>query len=88
MNITLCARSKILQMVDSGKAFRIQATGSEETGSHIDLIPNSEVTRLDSTISSIPLVVADLQTATHFAGQLIDFDYATGEFIITQSKGT
>lgn len=83
MKITLCARSKILKILEEGRAFRIQATGSAEMGSHVDLIPDSEVTAMDSIISSTPMVVADLQTITLLAGQTIDFDYGTDEFIIT-----
>ena len=83
MQITLCARSKILQLLDADKAFRIQATGSAQAGAHVDLIPNVTVTGADSQISIIPLVVADIQTATLLAGQHIDFDYNTGEFIIS-----
>lgn len=83
MNITLCARSKILQILEPGKVFRVQATGSAEAGSHVDLIPDTEITALDSTISVMPRVVVDIQTATLLAGQSIDFDYDTGEFIIS-----
>lgn len=83
MQITLCARSKILQLLRGGKAFRVQATGNAEAGSHVDLIPNADVTAFDNTISLIPLVVADLQTLTLLAGQHIDFDYNNDEFIIS-----
>ena len=83
MQITLCARSKILTLLESGKAFRVQATGNADAGSHVDLIPNADVTDLDSTISVVPLVVMDIQTATLLAGQHIDFDYNKGEFIIS-----
>jgi hypothetical protein len=86
MNITLCARSKILRLLDPGRAFRIQATGTADAGSHVDLIPNTDVTGFDSTISSIPLVVADIQTVTLLAGQSIDFDYTSEEFIISKEK--
>lgn len=82
MQITLCARSKILELVETDKAFRIQATEGTEAGSHVDLIPNADVTENDSTISMVPLVVADVQTLTLLAGRDIDFDYNTGEFII------
>jgi hypothetical protein len=70
-------------LTDTGKAFRVQATGSAEAGAHVDLIPNVDVTSMDSTISIVPRVVVDLQTATLLAGQYIDFDYNTGEFIIS-----
>ncbi len=83
MRITLCARSKILQLVQGEGVFRIQATGSLEAGSHVDLIPNSEIMRGDSTISHVPCVVADIQTSTLLADRTIDFDYNTGEFIIS-----
>lgn len=83
MQITLCARSKILQILAPGKAFRVQATGSAEAGSHVDLIPDADVTELDSIISVMPKVVVDIQTATLMAGQSIDFNYDTGEFIIS-----
>jgi len=54
-----------------------------EAGSHVDLIPDADVTEADSTISTIPHVVVDIQTATLLAGQNIDFDYNTEEFIIS-----
>ena len=83
MRITLCARSKILQLLESGGIFRVQATGSFEAGSHVDLIPNSELKPGDSTISHVPHVVADIQTATLLAGRTVDFNYNTEEFIIS-----
>jgi len=83
MKITLCARSKILQILGPTRVFRIQATGNMEAGSHVDLIPDADVTEADSTISTIPHVVVDIQTATLLAGQNIDFDYNTEEFIIS-----
>lgn len=64
-------------------AFRVQATGTAEAGSHVDLIPNESVTAFDCTISTVPLVIADIQTATLLANRSIDFDYNTGEFIIS-----
>jgi len=54
-----------------------------EAGSHVDLILDSNVTALDNTISDIPKVVVDIQTATLLAGQSIDFDSNTNEFIIS-----
>lgn len=84
MQITLCARSKILQILEQGKAFRVQATGTAMVaGSHVDLIPDADVTDLDIKISTVPLVIADVQTLTLLAGQHIDFDYNSGEFIIS-----
>lgn len=83
MRITLCARSKILQLVGVDEAFRIQVTEKAAAGTHIDLIPGAIVTEGDNTISIIPLVVADIQTVTLLAGQDIDFDYSTDEFIIS-----
>ena len=81
MFITLCARSKILKILDEGKAFRIQSC--VETGSQVDLIPNSEVAQYDSTITCTPLIVADIITVTRMNGRIIDFDYETGEFLIS-----
>jgi Fe-S cluster assembly iron-binding protein IscA len=83
MRITLCARSKILQLLESGKCFRVQAVGSLQAGSHVDLIPDAELQSNDCTISRVPHVVVDLQTATLLANQTIDFDYSTDEFIIS-----
>jgi len=81
MNITLCAKSKILNILEEGKAFRVQS--HVEAGPHVDLIPNSEVTAFDSTISHTPLIVADVLTVIHMAGRSIDFDYRSGEFLIS-----
>lgn len=83
MRITLCARSKILQLVKPDGIFRVQATGSSEAGSHVDLITGAELKPGDSTISHMPRVIVDIQTATLLAGRTIDFNYNTGEFIIS-----
>lgn len=83
MQITLCARSKILQLLEPGSSFRIQATGSLQAGSHIDLIPNSEVLPSDVRIIHTPLVVVDFNTSLLMADKVVDFDYNTGEFIIS-----
>lgn len=83
MRITLCARSKILQLLEPGSIFRVQATGSFDAGSHVDLIPNTELKLGDSTISHVPHVVVDIQTATLLADKTIDFNYNTDEFIIS-----
>lgn len=81
MHISLCAKSKIMHLLEDGKAFRIQSC--VDSGSHVDLIPNTEVTEFDSTISYTPLIVADIVTVTRMAGRSIDFDYQSGEFIIS-----
>lgn len=81
MKISLCARAKILKLLEDGKAFRIQA--SVNGGSQVDLILNSEMTTFDCIISTVPLVVADVSTATLTAGRSIDFDYRSGEFLIS-----
>jgi hypothetical protein len=83
MRITLCARSKILQLLEPGGTFRVQATGSIEAGSFIDLIPNSPRSDTDVTISAVPHVVVDYNTSILMAHQVVDFDYETGEFIIS-----
>ena len=84
MKITLSARSKILELLDHGKAFRIQATGSALAGSMVDLVPNVEITPLDSTILIVPLVVVDIATLTLLSGRSIDFDFNEQEFIISK----
>ena len=81
MHITLCARSKILKLLEEGKAFRIKTCVA--AGSQVDLIPNSEVAAFDSTISCVPLIVADVETVTCMAGRTIDFDYQSGDFLIS-----
>lgn len=81
MIITLCAKAKILKLLDEEKAFRIQSCVG--AGSQVDLIPNSEVTEFDSTISCVPLIVADITTVTRMVGRSIDFDYRSGEFLIS-----
>lgn len=83
MRITLCARSKILQLLEPGGTFRIQATGSIDAGSFVDLLPNAERSEKDVTISLVPHVVVDFNTSILMAQQVIDFDYETGEFIIS-----
>lgn len=81
MKISLCARAKILTLLDKGKVFRIKATIA--TGSHIELILNSEQTPFDCIIATVPLIVADISSATIIAGRSIDFDYQSGEFLIS-----
>lgn len=83
MRITLCARSKILQLLEPGSSFRVQATSIPQAGQHVDLIPNTEPKQFDCTISEMPRVVADMQTVTLMADQTVDFDYNTQEFIIS-----
>lgn len=83
MRITLCARSKILQLLEPGKCFRVQATGTIQAGSHVDLISGSEPTAGDSIICHTPKVVVDFQTAVLLANQTIDYNYDTNEFIIS-----
>lgn len=83
MLISLCARSKILQLLEPGSTFRIRSTGNFQAGSHVDLIPNTEVLPSDCTISLVPHIVADIQTVTAMADHKIDFDYNTEEFIIS-----
>ena len=84
MRITLCARSKILQLLEPGSSFRVQASPLQNAGHHVDLIPNTEVKPTDCTISLVPHVVVDIQTATLMADQVVDFDYGLGEFVITK----
>lgn len=81
MKITLCARAKILTLLDDGKAFRVKAHVGG--GSHVELILNSEVGEFDCIITTIPLIVADISTATLTAGRSIDFDYPSGDFLIS-----
>lgn len=84
MFISLCAKSKILQLTLDGKCFRILSSGNSKIGSHIDLIPNDEITNNDVMVSHIPKVVADLNTINELLNQNIDFDYDTQEFIISR----
>ncbi len=83
MRITLSARSKMLQLAEQSGTFRIQATGSLQAGSHVDLIPNSEARAGDVTITHTPLVVVDFNTSLLLADKVVDFDYNTDEFIIS-----
>ncbi len=83
MRITLCARSKILTLLEPGASFRVQATTLPQAGQHVDLIPNTEERQMDCTISTAPRVVADFQTMTLMADQIIDYDYDKDEFVIS-----
>ena len=83
MRITLSARSKILSLQSEGLPFRIQVTGSIQAGSHVDLIPHSNLGSNDVTICTAPLIIADFQTINHLVNQTVDFDYNTQEFIIS-----
>jgi len=81
MHITLDAKAKILNLLDEGKTFRVHTR--VDAGSQVDLIPNSEATRFDITIALTPHIVADIVTVTKMAGRSIDFDYQSGEFLIS-----
>jgi len=83
MRITLCARSKILQLLEPGAFFRVQVSVVPNAGQHVDLFPTTESKPTDCTISLVPHVVADIQTATLMADQTVDFDYTLQEFIIS-----
>jgi hypothetical protein len=83
MRITLCARSKILQLLEPGNSFRIHATGSLKAGQHVDLLPNTEEGPNDCIICHMPRVVADISTMTLLADKTIDYSYQDGEFIIS-----
>lgn len=52
-------------------------------GSHVDLIPSSEVLPNDVTICSVPLIIVSIETLTLIADRSIDYDYNTDEFIIS-----
>ena len=86
MHITLCARSKMLHLLEPGGVFRVHASVLPGAGHHVDLIPNTEVVPTDCTIQQVPHVVADIQTATLLADQVVDFDYALQEFVITVNE--
>lgn len=88
MRITLCARSKILKILEPGSSFRVQATGSMLAGLHVDLIQSSKPVPGDVTISHTPHVIADLSTVTALAGKVVDFDYTTDEFVISDMVDT
>ena len=81
MKISLCARAKILTLLEDGKAFRIKS--SVGGGAHVELILNSEISEFDCIIATIPLIVVDITTATLTTGRSIDFDYRSGEFLIS-----
>ena len=84
MRITLCARSKILTLIEPEGSFRVHVEVLPQAGQHVDLIPNTEDRPFDCIISDIPKVVADMQTVTLLADQVVDFDYDTQEFIISK----
>lgn len=83
MNITLSARSKVLQLSQSGLPFRISVTGNLVAGSHVDLVPNAVQTSLDVTICLMPTIIADLSSANFLGDMKVDYDYANQEFIIS-----
>lgn len=84
MLITLCARAKILELLEPGKSFRIKAIGSESAGSHIDLVSDSAPMPFDSTISVQPPVLADMSTVLLMIDKIIDYDYVNAEFVISK----
>lgn len=83
MRITLCARSKILTLLEPGSSFRVQVTVVPQAGQHVDLIPNIEAQPFDCTMSNVPRIVADIQTVTLMADQVLDYSYDNEEFIIS-----
>lgn len=83
MNITLSARSKVLQLSHSGLPFRISVTGNLVAGSHVDLEPNAIETPLDVTICQMPRIIADLASINFLGDKRVDYDYVNQEFIIS-----
>ena len=83
MNITLSARSKVLQLSRSGLPFRISVTGNLIAGSHVDLVPNAVRTALDVTMCLMPTIIADITSANFLGDKKVDFDYVSQEFIIS-----
>jgi hypothetical protein len=69
--------------LEPGSSFRIQVTTQQFAGQHVDLIPNTDSTPFDCIISSVPKVVADMQTIMLMNNQTIDYDYDNEEFIIS-----
>jgi hypothetical protein len=83
MNITLSARSKVLQLSSSGRPFRIIVTGDLVAGNHVDLEANAVRTPLDVTMCSMPIIIADLASANFLGDKRVDYDYNNQEFIIS-----
>lgn len=83
MNITLSARSKVLQLSSPGRPFRISVTGDLIAGSHVDLVPNAVMSPNDVTICPMPLIIADLMSVNYLGGKVVDYDYNNDEFIIS-----
>lgn len=54
-----------------------------KAGQHVDLFPNTEPLLTDVTISNVPRIVADIQTVTLMADQVLDYNYTTEEFVIS-----
>ena len=83
MNITLSARSKILQLSSLGRPFRINILGDLIAGSLINLEPNATLTPLDVTINVMPFIIADLASDNFLGDKTVDYDYNNQEFIIS-----
>lgn len=83
MFVTLFARSKILQLTQHGKVFRVQVHGNVCAGAHVDLDPCSEQQSSDVTMWLEPKVIADLTSAGYLADQVLDYDSNNDEFIIS-----
>jgi hypothetical protein len=69
--------------LEPGSSFRVQVTVVPRAGQHVDLIPNTEQRPFDCTISDVPRIVADIQTVTIMADQILDYSYNAQEFIIS-----
>lgn len=83
MRITLCARSKILELLRPGSSFRIEVTEVPLAGQHIDLIPNSAVEPNDCIILDVPRIVSSYSSVMLLVDKVIDYDYDAEEFIIS-----
>ena len=83
MNITLSARSKVLQLSSQGRPFRISVLGNLIAGSLVNLEPNATLTSSDVTINVMPLIIADLTSVNFLGDKVVDYDYNNQEFIIS-----
>jgi hypothetical protein len=83
MRITLCARSQLLQEASYG-IFRIETIVVPFAGILVDLSRISEIKPDDIIMSNGPIVVAAPDDAKLLQHQVIDFDYTSGTFTLSQ----
>jgi hypothetical protein len=84
--ITYCARAKINSLIEkTPDCVAVSLTAGRSGGFNIDFLFSS-LSISDIMISNSPKVFTDVPTLQQLKKASIDFDYASGDFIITKGS--